>query len=134
MEWLDHLSKGNGSDHWILDEIGRKVLGYRLSDYGSTNKVYVLRLCDGEKKEYIKVSAVSVIKRNYNGDSVGSKKFVLKYAKDVGDVLVSLPVEFAPEKKGDIITIEIECISSNRKHFLLSTRLTAKSVWHYPSI
>ena len=134
MEWIDHLGKGNGSVHWISDETGHKVLGYRLSDYGNTNKVYVLRIWNDGEKEHLKGVAVSVIKGKDNGDSVGPGKFALKRTEDLDDASVSLPPEFAPEEKGDMIDIEVECISPTGKPLLLRTRLRAKSVWHYPSI
>lgn len=138
LEWVDDKGRGNIGSHWLLNEAGREVLGYRLSDYSNTNKIYSLQMWCRDKRNAFPLEVTgSVFRTTTTGLRTHLHMFVLRpeYPYDPYNTLsVELPSIFAPEDEGETLEIDIVLPKEVDGIRTIHIRHVSEKVWHFVSV
>ena len=110
LEWVDDSGYGNGCVHEVKDGEGWPIAYFRLCDYFSTNKTYLLEI--SETGLYGVQKQVTVRKYDRHGRCVAHGEVIPQAEKGERGKSVEIPSRFSPCEEDEVLILEFSLDSS----------------------
>lgn len=137
LEWVDDRGYSNGCVHEVKDGEGWPIAYFRLCDYSSTNKTYLLEI--SETGLYVVQKQVVVRKYDKHGRCVAHGEVIPQAEKGGRGKNVEMPSGFSPCEENEVLILEFSLdLSASDKNGqcpkIISKKFVSKVIRHPLSV